>query len=349
MLEQIFVLLSIVVAMTYAFNRLEWLIEDKQIIKYTPYIYGIIYGLFAVLLSFFRFESELIPNFGVSFIILVIGLLYKGKSVYLMSTVIYMIWIYALPFMDTQLPLYIYIIIALIALFIYEFFKLVNKFWMGIIILSITKLISFLSLSIFTDIPQVTVELFIIHTILNVIFMTVAITEMNYLDRSNELVRYYRARTYLDDLTGAENRRSLNEAMGKIKGPVALVIIDIDHFKTINDTFGHIRGDQILLDITQQLQTLIRGVGTLYRIGGDEFVILMPKVSRAEAIRETYRIYQNLDIETEGTTSFTPYKVTVSLGLAHCPSDVSHYTELYDAADKKMYVAKDIGRNTLHY
>lgn len=349
MLEQIYVLLTIVVAMIYGLSRLEVVFENEKINKYSVYLHSVVYGLFAVILSYFRFETELIPSFGASYILIVIGLLYKGRVVYLLSMLVYTVWLYGFPYIEAQTPLYIFVIIAIIGLLTWELLKKINIFLLGITILSITKLLSFISLYLFNGLTEITIGLYVLHMVLNIIFLFVAINEMNYLNRSIELMKYYRTRTYLDDLTGAENRRAFEETLKKAKGSMALIIIDIDHFKDINDRFGHIRGDQILLEVTEQIKGLTKGVGTLYRIGGDEFVILMPNVSRGEAIRETSRMFNALDIEIEDPSLIDPYEVTISIGLAHYPTDVSNYLELYDSADKKMYMAKDEGRDTFHY
>ncbi|MFZ2538877.1 MAG: PAS domain-containing protein [Oscillospiraceae bacterium] len=154
-----------------------------------------------------------------------------------------------------------------------------------------------------------------------------------------------------DGLTGFYNKTTVEKLVnhyllseeGKT-GKHAFFIFDIDHFKCINDTFGHVFGDVILSRITQKMRDLFRDVDILGRIGGDEFIVLMKNIpsnksalSKANEIcsvvRETY------------TKNGNEYYISVSIGIAIFGTDGNTYCELYSCSDAALYQAKDRGKN----
>lgn len=159
---------------------------------------------------------------------------------------------------------------------------------------------------------------------------------------------------YNDPLTGLYNRQLLNirlsEELARSRRharPLALLLVDIDHFKRINDTHGHLVGDEMLVAITSLIAKHIREVDCLARFGGEEFIILAPDMTEnnarqllAERIRsavanEEFNIFsvkQNL-------------RITLSVGLALYPRDAKNEKELIAAADQALYAAKYSGRN----
>ncbi len=121
-------------------------------------------------------------------------------------------------------------------------------------------------------------------------------------------------------------------------------MIDIDHFKKINDTYGHQTGDDILIAISQKIQSMIRNNDLLARIGGEEFAILLPGSSRKEAktVGEQICIAIERDpfvIKDEMIT------VTVSIGIAELDDADPTFDALYQKADSQLYEAKKLGRN----
>jgi len=154
-----------------------------------------------------------------------------------------------------------------------------------------------------------------------------------------------------DSLTGLFNRRYFRRALERElsrgergKGNVALIIMDIDHFKKLNDTYGHPRGDVVLKKIAEILQKVLRKGDVLARYGGEEFVILLPEASRqgtkdfAERVRKAV---SSTPIHPGGPRK----KVTLSVGWALYPEDTEEMEELMELADRALYFAKDTGRN----
>jgi diguanylate cyclase (GGDEF)-like protein len=177
-----------------------------------------------------------------------------------------------------------------------------------------------------------------------------------YLDKLIEANRKYREMAYRDELTGLYNHRYYQEIMEKelerikrYQRGLSLLFFDIDYFKEINDSYGHVAGDQVLKCIARRIQKIKRSADVVVRYGGDEFAVIMPETDRkglqifAERIR---RGIESLAIEIDGES----VNVTISIGAAVLgggKSTVDKVT-LLEAADKAIYLAKRAGRNKVH-
>lgn len=129
---------------------------------------------------------------------------------------------------------------------------------------------------------------------------------------------------------------------------VALFLLDIDHFKTVNDVHGHLVGDELIQQIAQALLAEVRDCDTLCRQGGDEFIILFPNVeSTARITQMAERLLRVFERTWQiGETSF---RLTASIGISLVPDDAEDLESLYDHADAAMYSAKSAGRNRFHF
>lgn len=158
-----------------------------------------------------------------------------------------------------------------------------------------------------------------------------------------------------DALTQLPNRILLEDHLQQAiaraernKTKVALGFIDLDHFKHINDTLGHNAGDTVLVTLSKRLQSVLRGIDTLSRWGGDEFVVLLPDVSNEEDFRsvaERLRDVARDSIDLDGVET----KITLSIGFAVYPDDADSPETLMSVADHTMFHAKGIGRNNVQF
>ena len=119
----------------------------------------------------------------------------------------------------------------------------------------------------------------------------------------------------MDPLTGLGNRRLLDRRLRLATGELCVVFVDVDHFKAVNDTFGHDVGDGVLIQVAAILQELTRADDTVVRYGGDEFVLLIPGVGSDEAQRIASRVHTSVATADWETAGARP-AVTVSVGLA---------------------------------
>ncbi|NLU99644.1 diguanylate cyclase [Marinomonas sp. UCMA 3892] len=149
-----------------------------------------------------------------------------------------------------------------------------------------------------------------------------------------------------DSLTKLPNRVALNKTFHKIIKPntkIALLFIDLDHFKNVNDTLGHSIGDQLLLTVADRMRTLVNNIGYVARQGGDEFIILLPAdneeclIEKTCAIKEALSARYNIDQHQ--------FFITPSIGVSLYPRNGEDFDSLYQRADAAMYHAKHTGRN----
>ena len=155
-----------------------------------------------------------------------------------------------------------------------------------------------------------------------------------------------------DPLTELHNRRHMMETLeaefdrsNRVASPFALLMIDLDHFKQVNDTYGHQLGDRVLQSIAWEIKGSLRQYDSAARFGGEEFALLLPETALKGANLVAERLRQSInDIEFAGPLS--GLKVTVSVGVAAIPNaKVSTISDLIRLADDALYAAKRNGRN----
>ncbi len=150
----------------------------------------------------------------------------------------------------------------------------------------------------------------------------------------------------IDSLTGLLNKKATTEYItekinSKSVDSLTLVMMDIDYFKDINDNYGHMFGDEVLVNVANVLTNVISSRGIVGRIGGDEFLIALENISEESEIRP---ILKSIRSQIEWAYS-GQIKLSTSLGSASYPKDAENYSELLKLADKCLYIAKEKGRN----
>ncbi|WP_019142644.1 GGDEF domain-containing protein [Noviherbaspirillum massiliense] len=157
-----------------------------------------------------------------------------------------------------------------------------------------------------------------------------------------------------DELTGLFNRRYMVEALRQEHGraertrePFCVLIIDIDHFKNINDSIGHLAGDNVLVAVTRTIAAQLRTADRLSRYGGEEFLLLMPSTTLSEARFGAERIRACVE-ENRVAEADAMIRVTVSIGVAEFRPGMS-IDMLLSNADRALYRAKNNGRNRVEY
>ncbi len=166
----------------------------------------------------------------------------------------------------------------------------------------------------------------------------------------------YRRLSLIDQLTGVPNRRYLFQELKKFfkkhkeeKKPLALLMIDIDNFKHINDTYGHEVGDRVLKLVAETISKSVRKFDFVGRYGGEEFIVILPKADMDKAVEIAERIRKNVETQRfkHGDVEI---KVTVSLGVAELLKDnPRNVNDLVKIADMRMYRAKVSGKNRVVY
>jgi diguanylate cyclase (GGDEF)-like protein len=165
------------------------------------------------------------------------------------------------------------------------------------------------------------------------------------LDHQTELSR-------TDPLTGILNRRAFYEAVStelkwidRTHKPLTVVFLDVDNFKVVNDTFGHLTGDKLLLRVAQRIKLQLRGTDSVSRLGGDEYALLLPDTDETAAGIVIPRLQKAL----VGEMAAAKWPVTFSMGILTCSTAPTSAQDTIHLADQLMYKAKRSGKNCLEY
>jgi len=179
---------------------------------------------------------------------------------------------------------------------------------------------------------------------------------IRYAVQHSRLVRNLRKLASHDELTGLYNRRAMDELLKeetdrhqRYGRPAALVMLDVDRFKSINDSYGHLVGDEVLRWLAQLLRRAIRTADIPARYGGEELAVILPEMNSRQALGMAERVRRRVaagPFEARGRDGRAiQIPITISLGVAGLPDDALSAAELIAAADRALYAAKHGGRN----
>lgn len=185
---------------------------------------------------------------------------------------------------------------------------------------------------------------------------------LQYIDISLDISKMKHVETHMeylaqhDALTGLPNRILLHSRLEhtleraiRIKGKCAIMFIDIDRFKTINDTYGHAAGDEVLKIVSQRMKARIRDTDTLARLSGDEFIIVLDAISNKDAVAEVAKAIVEASESPCKLPNGTIINTSVSIGISIFPDDGTKAAWLLNLADKALYTAKNGGRSRWHF
>ncbi len=174
-------------------------------------------------------------------------------------------------------------------------------------------------------------------------------------DRLRDTVRNGLNAAVTDPLTGLYNRRYVDPHLARMAEQsrnagrdLAVMIMDIDHFKCINDTYGHTVGDDVLIEVADRLRDNLRAIDLVARIGGEEFLVAMPRTSPHQAKIAANRLRHLVNCTPFKIRGADPIQVSVSVGVAisgGCRMEKPELTRMCDRADAALYAAKSAGRN----
>src|ERR1035437_3679451 len=175
---------------------------------------------------------------------------------------------------------------------------------------------------------------------------------LRYALKLGETLEALRRMATRDQLTGLLNRREFerilteeDERVRRFKHSLALVMVDIDHFKSVNDTHGHPAGDVVLREVARRVADEVRTVDRAFRFGGEEIVLMLVQTERAGAMDVARRACHSVEHDPIIVGETAALNVTVSAGVAAMPLDADSGLSLLNAADKALYAAKARGRN----
>lgn len=159
-----------------------------------------------------------------------------------------------------------------------------------------------------------------------------------------------------DEVTGLYNQRKLNvdlestiEEHEKNNESFSLMFIDVDHFKRVNDNYGHVIGSRMLTELGKELKNQLRDSDDVYRYGGDEFIVIMRKVKIKVVQKIALRILGKIKEKEFKLDDNEIYKLSVSIGIAEFPTDAKTSVEIIKFADEMMYESKQSGRGKVFH
>jgi two-component system cell cycle response regulator len=171
-------------------------------------------------------------------------------------------------------------------------------------------------------------------------------------DRLSQTQAALRDLSTRDGLTGLYNYREFHrqtteevERCRRYGRTFSLLMLDIDHFKAINDTYGHLAGDDALRALAAAIQREVRPTDVIARYGGEEFVMVLPETSGSGALALAERLCRGVAEHTISLSKDQTLSLSVSIGVAAYPEDADSVHKLLSAADQALYVAKSEGRN----
>ncbi|QDQ00379.1 GGDEF domain-containing protein [Lysinibacillus fusiformis] len=169
---------------------------------------------------------------------------------------------------------------------------------------------------------------------------------LNTLTKSRKRIADLTNQLKLDSLTGIPNRRSMDQVLNELftnKVPHAIVLIDLDNFKNVNDTYGHTAGDEVLKAFAKIMQESVIKHGICFRYGGEEFMIILPTTTIEEAVE----VAENLRVKQALAENLFGQPVTLSAGITAFSTAIKTPKQLIATADQALYEAKQSGRNCI--
>jgi diguanylate cyclase (GGDEF)-like protein len=178
-------------------------------------------------------------------------------------------------------------------------------------------------------------------------YAAIAIQNVRAVERIQEL-------TITDDCTGLYNSRHLFsvteselERSRRFSLPFSLIFIDLDHFKRVNDLYGHLTGSRLLSEIARTIKQNVRGIDSAFRYGGDEFIVLLPQTGKDAALEVTQRLLHSLHETRYLLSEGLELRMLASFGIASYPEDGTTIQEIIGAADEMMYLVKNSSRGNI--
>ncbi|MEC1260032.1 GGDEF domain-containing protein [Bacillus swezeyi] len=354
-LIDLFLNLCILIALLFIYTQLKWnIISRKVTVKQLEWIDGLMGGLLGNLLMFFSIQASDET---------IIDLRYVPVMILFLFTGVFPAFICSLLIVGGR---FIYgwnisSIVALIGMiFIFIGFYLILKI-MGKDAGTYSRtfaLVVFANLSISFVISKTLHDLLLLKILLTWYWILSTVGGFTsayvvwYLRKSHFLLKKYEEESSIDFLTGLNNVRNFdaiwNAQISNAKEKnekLSLLLIDVDYFKNINDTYGHSIGDAILKELGMILKKSTRTVDIVSRNGGEEFSVILPNCSNSRAAEIAERIRNEVEAHTFNISFSIKINITVSIGVVTFPEVIENTDELINKADQCLYKAKQLGRN----
>ncbi|QPC47833.1 sensor domain-containing diguanylate cyclase [Mangrovibacillus cuniculi] len=354
MYVDLFINICIIVALAFTYLQLRWRkllsIFTSDTLKMIDGLAGATLGIILMNFSIAVTQQTIID---LRFIPVMLLMIFVGLNQAMISTILIVIYRFYLGANASAVGAAILLLVVLIGYYIIiklmKDKKLINKV---LVMLLHTNITFTVVISVLVKDLSILKELLPTYWVLSLLGGVASVFYVDYLIRSQELMLKYKNESTVDFLTGLNNVRAFDLQLNNLmytaeekKEDLSILMIDIDYFKKVNDTYGHKAGDLVLAQLGEILRKTTRSVDTVSRNGGEEFSVLLPDchVERAEEIAE--RIRETVEAASFTISDHKKLSITISVGVSSYPQIVENGDDLVRYADQALYKAKRLGRN----
>jgi diguanylate cyclase len=353
-IRDLFININILVALIFAYSQIISRNQDLTMPSNVRLIIGgVANGGLGVILMLFSIQvtSETIVD--LRHVPVMLSMIYGGPLSAIISASVIVLARFAIGFNTSSIASFVLMVVITLGYLIITKLSLKKITKINIMLIHANIIFSLVIIYLVPDWSVLKI-LLPLYWILSYIGGFAAFYFSEYLRETNKLFQEYKVQSTCDFLTGLWNVREFNKTLESIvkhgyenKEEHSLLYIDIDHFKKVNDTYGHNEGDEVLKQLSRIMLSNTRPTDSCFRKGGEEFSIILPncKIGKAQEIAE--RIRNAVELHPFKLTSGAIISVTISIGISHFPSTAKDETDLVENADEALYLSKKLGRNRI--
>lgn len=349
--EGFFLNLCVLISSLFVYKQLARSISKSCQNNYSLVKSGILSGLLGIILMHFSIVTGLNSFIDLRVIPLMLTVLYGGWRATFVTSVIIIIFRFMIDINIYSLSNVIFILLSWI-FFYYCSKKIKNRWTSVVVMISLSNIVYTLLAIIVQSITGINYILLLDYWIISILGGLVAVYIMEYLTKSELLFKQHKDFAFTDPLTGLNNVRSFDRAFNQAKSrqdkSVAIMILDIDRFKQVNDTYGHSEGDVVLRKLAAILKMSQGPEDIVSRNGGEEFSVLIHNCTKAEAYEKAESLRKIVEnsffVIKDGTVSI---HITISIGITIYSETTKEIDHLYTHADQALYAAKKRDRKSV--
>lgn len=360
LISDLFINLCVLISLIFIYLQLRWKSNlEKKSYVFSVIIDGFAGGLLGFILMNFSIQVTTETIVDLRYVPVMLIIMFIGVPQAVISAILIIISRFLFGVTTSAIGAMILMAILILG------YIIINKFYKKYTIDQnlLRQSLSFIIFSniVFSIIISVLVKDFMVLTslipsywIISIIGGLISVFFVEYVLKTQYLLMKYEKESTTDFLTGLNNVRQFDAIWNTLisnatvkNERLSLLMIDIDHFKHVNDTFGHPIGDSILVELGQILKEASRSFDVVSRNGGEEFSVILPDCPNHQAIEIAERIRREVEIHNFHVSHKETIHITVSIGVATYPETVNDTNQIVDIADECLYKAKRTGRNKI--
>jgi len=355
--DDLFVNLCVLISLIFIYLQVRKKLRVKESYTSSVIVDGLAGGFLGFLLMYFSIQVTAETIVDLRFVPVMLLVLFLGVPHAVVGAIVIVMGRFIFGLTTSALAAAI-LMFALILGFIiiHQLFKKydakANPYKKGFVMIIFSNSVFSIVISWLIDDFLVLKSLISCYWVISIMGGLIAIIFVEYILKTQFLLMKYEEESTTDFLTGLNNVRQFDAVWNILatsaaakKERLSLLIIDIDHFKNVNDAYGHPVGDRILKELGKVLKEASRSFDIVSRNGGEEFSVILPDCANGQAVEIAERIRTAVEIHEFKVSPLDPINITVSIGAATYPETVADISQLVGTADEYLYQAKRTGRN----